>query len=91
MSDFSATASNASSFVPEAGPKHESHKSQPEEQGRNINLKDALEWLLGTTGSDEEHALTEDERAARKERRVELLVWLMNLEPRLSPYSSEPA
>lgn len=91
MSDFSAATSNVSGFVPEAAAKHENHKSTTsEEQGRNINLKDALEWLLGTHGSDEDHILSDEERVARKERRVELLVWLMNLEPRLSPYK-DPA
>ncbi len=85
MSDFSQATSIASGFVPEAAAKHENHKSTPSEE-RNINLKDALEWLLGTHTADEEHVLSDEERIARKERRVELLVWLMNLEPRLSPY-----
>ncbi|MCA9805639.1 MAG: hypothetical protein KC777_26895 [Cyanobacteria bacterium HKST-UBA02] len=56
---------------------------------REIDLKEALEWLLG---SPENHDLemSENERRARKERRLDLLIWLMNLELRLSPYS-EPA
>lgn len=93
MSDFSAVTSNAVGFVQEGAAKQENHKvAASEEQGRNINLRDAIEWLLGNQNhaSDEEHSLTDEERSARKERRKELLVWLMNLEPRLSPYK-EPA
>ncbi len=91
MSEFSAVTSNAVGFVPEGAAKQENHKiAASEDQGRNINLRDALEWLLGNHAADEEHSLTEEERSARKERRTELLVWLMNLEPRLSPYK-EPA
>lgn len=51
---------------------------------REINLRDALDWLLG---SDVDGTLPAEEQTVRKERRVDLLIWLMNLELRLSPYS----
>ena len=51
---------------------------------REINLRDALDWLLG---SDVDGNLPLEEQTVRKERRVDLLIWLMNLELRLSPYS----
>ncbi len=57
-------------------------------EGHEINLCDALEWLF--MGSESEDALSEPERQSRKERRLELLLWIMNLERRLSAYV-EPA
>jgi hypothetical protein len=55
-----------------------------------LDVKESLEWLLG---AEEESLLPNDERVIRRERRVDLLVWLLNLnlEPRLGPYGAEPA
>ena len=54
-----------------------------------LEVKESLEWLLG---AEEESLLPNDERLIRRERRVDLLVWLLNLnlEPRLGPYGAEP-
>lgn len=52
---------------------------------RPLNLRDALEWLLGAPPSEDD-VLSQEERASRRNRRMELLVWLLNLEPRLAPY-----
>ena len=67
-----------------------SHAQSLAEPPREINLREALEWLLGSSDAPEMHQLTEEEKLSRKERRMELLIWLMNLELRLSPYG-EPA
>jgi len=66
------------------------HLKQVEEPNKEINLREALEWLLGNPEVTQEVQLSEEERASRKERRMDLLMWLMNLELRLSPYR-EPA
>lgn len=54
---------------------------KPEESDGEIDLKNAFEWLLS-----DDH--TENQV---KERRCDLLIWLLNLELRLSPYVEEPA
>jgi hypothetical protein len=51
--------------------------------GHHINLREALEWLLGSPQDDQ---FSHEDKAARRNRRMELLVWLLNLEPRLAPY-----
>lgn len=56
---------------------------------KEINLQEALEWLLGSPQPQDAH-LSEDELESRKARRTELLMWLLNLELRLSPYG-DPA
>ena len=56
----------------------------------SLDVKESLEWLLG---AEDESLLPTDERLIRRERRVDLLVWLLNLnlEPRLGPYGgAEP-
>lgn len=65
-------------------------QSQDAESTREINLREALEWLLGSPEAGIDMQLSDEERANRKERRMDLLIWLMNLELRLSPYR-EPA
>ncbi len=56
----------------------------------DINLKDALQWLLGGEDSSELSFLSDEARSERQRRREDLLVWLMNLEVRLQPYG-DPA
>ncbi len=53
----------------------------------SLDLRESLELLIG---AEEEHMLPTDERLVRRERRFDLLVWLLNLEPRLGPYGHEP-
>jgi hypothetical protein len=53
--------------------------------GHHLNLREALEWLLGSPHNEDDH-LTHEDKAARRNRRMELLLWLLNLEPRLAPY-----
>lgn len=54
--------------------------------GHHLNLREALEWLLGTHAHHEEEKIPHDEKEARRNRRMDLLMWLLNLEPRLAPY-----
>ncbi|HEY9776024.1 MAG TPA: hypothetical protein V6C81_19835 [Planktothrix sp.] len=54
--------------------------------GHHLNLRDALEWLLGSAPNPEDEELSHEEKAARSNRRMDLLMWLLNLEPRLAPY-----
>jgi hypothetical protein len=49
-------------------------------------LRDALEWLLGPATNPEDDHMSHEEKNARSNRRMELLMWLLNLEPRLAPY-----
>lgn len=56
---------------------------------QEINLKEALEWLLGSPQPQDAH-LSDEELESRQARRADLLVWLLNLELRLSPYG-DPA
>lgn len=56
---------------------------------QEINLQEALEWLLGSPQPQDAH-LSDEELESRKARRADLLVWLLNLELRLSPYG-DPA
>jgi hypothetical protein len=69
-------------YVVEAGANMSFHP-------RRLEVKESLEWLLG---AEEESLLPNDERLIRRERRTDLLVWLLNLnlEPRLGPYGAEP-
>ncbi|HEY9677129.1 MAG TPA: hypothetical protein V6C76_03935 [Drouetiella sp.] len=53
---------------------------------RTFDVKESLEWLLGP---EEEHLHTE-EKSAIRERRFDLLLWLLNLEPRLGHYGGDP-
>src|SRR5271170_6156773 len=63
--------------------------AQEEETKAHIpNLRHGLEWLLGQSGDINEVSSSESE-LARHERRIELLVWLLNLEKRLPPYGDE--
>ena len=59
-------------------------KPTPQEAPKEINLREALEWLLGSPDPDEQYS--EEEKAIRRERRLDLLMWIMNLEVRLSAY-----
>ena len=59
---------------------------QGAEEAGELDLREALEWLLGSPEPQEEE-LHQEELAARQERRMDLILWLMNLELRLSPYS----
>ncbi len=55
----------------------------------SLNLRDALEWLLGPTTNPEDDHMSHEEKNARSNRRMELLMWLLNLEPRLAPYGEQ--
>lgn len=53
---------------------------------RTFDVKESLEWLLGP----EEDTLQCDDKLAIRERRFDLLLWLLNLEPRLGNYGGDP-
>lgn len=54
---------------------------------RTFDVRESLEWLLGP----EEDTLHSDDKLAIRERRFDLLLWLLNLEPRLGHYGGDPA
>jgi len=53
---------------------------------RHLDLRESLEWLLGATPEHEDLDMPADEKSARRNRRMDLLLWILNLEPRLAPY-----
>ena len=56
-----------------------------------LDLRQSLDWLLGTgNGNDLEHDLSHEELQEKQKRRLDLLLWILHLEPRLTPYG-EPA
>ena len=58
-------------------------EAEPSTNTPDINLKEALQWLLGGEEQNELSFLSEEARQERQRRREDLLVWLMNLEVRL--------
>lgn len=48
-----------------------------------LDVKESLEWLLGP---EEDATLQCEDKLAVRERRFDLLLWLLNLEPRLGNY-----
>lgn len=99
MTDFLVTQNNSSGLPASKDWQQESYSQTQlkvtvdatQDSPKEVNLRDALEWLLRNPEGDHEvHHGTEEERSRRKERKVDLLIWLMNLERRLSPYH-EPA
>lgn len=53
---------------------------------RHLDLRESLEWLLGAAPEQEDLDIPADEKSARRNRRMDLLLWILNLEPRLAPY-----
>ncbi|MEZ4542314.1 MAG: hypothetical protein R3C24_00245 [Cyanobacteriota/Melainabacteria group bacterium] len=81
MTDFVTSTSNPMSLPNDTDWQDKAYARKPEESDGEIDLKNAFEWLLS-----DDH--TENQV---KERRCDLLIWLLNLELRLSPYVEEPA
>ncbi len=80
MTDFVATTSN--SFSPQGDSDWQDKAySRPDLHEAEIDLSGAFDWLI----SPETEVTVEPEESVR-ERRLDLLIWLMNLELRLSPY-----
>ncbi|MBU6451571.1 MAG: hypothetical protein KGS72_07330 [Cyanobacteria bacterium REEB67] len=52
-----------------------------------VDLKEALNVVVGEDQSLVE--LSQDELSALEQRRVDLMIWLLNLEKRLSPYTAD--
>ncbi len=92
MTDFLVSQSNSAGFSASdwQSESYAHQRSSESESAREINLREALEWLLGSPDACIDAHLSDEEKANRKERRMDLLIWLMNLELRLSPYR-EPA
>lgn len=53
---------------------------------RHLDVRESLEWLLGPAPDHEELDMAPEEKSALKDRRMDLLLWILNLEPRLAPY-----
>jgi len=49
-----------------------------------FDLRESLDWLLRADADEE--IISPEEGTIRRERRFELLLWLLHLEPRLGPY-----
>lgn len=97
MTDFLVSQTNITAGLPasdtwqnESYTTHLKAQAEATPEAKELNLREALEWLLGSAEPTTESNLTEEEKANRKERRMDLLMWIMNLELRLSPYR-EPA
>jgi len=73
-----------SSFEPQGPGSLLRPSTQPHHH--SLNLRDALEWLLGAATNPEDDHMSHEEKSARSNRRMELMMWLLNLEPRLAPY-----
>lgn len=97
MSDWT-TIANANPFCLPGDPDHEKNQTEAKStqsasasapaNGKPaplLNLREALEWLLGAPHTHDDD-LTHEEKAARRHRRMELLMWILHLEPRLAPY-----
>jgi hypothetical protein len=83
---FHLTGNQQTDFEPQAdGSSNRLQASQNQTPHHHLNLRDALDWLLGGVHHDEEE-LSQDDKTARRHRRMDLLMWLLNLEPRLAPY-----
>ena len=63
--------------------------AQPDSKACLLDIRESIEWLLGRADQAEDRKLTLAEKIARQERRLELLIWLLNLERRLPPYGEE--
>ncbi|MDZ4836117.1 MAG: hypothetical protein SGJ27_20250 [Candidatus Melainabacteria bacterium] len=97
MTDFLVSPNNTSGLPASTTWQQESYNAQlkgttdaAQEPAREVNLREALEWLLRNPEGHEVPQVNEEEKTRRKERKVDLLIWLLNLELRLSPYH-EPA
>jgi hypothetical protein len=51
-----------------------------------VDLRQALSFVIDEEGPKE---LSEDELSALEQRRLDLIMWLLNLELRLSPYCAD--
>jgi hypothetical protein len=59
--------------------------------GGQHDLRQSLDWLLRAgTANEHEHDLSHEELQEKQRRRLDLLLWILHLEPRLTPYG-EPA
>jgi hypothetical protein len=78
----SASALLSGQFTFDASASEKENPNDPLKT-KQLDLKESLEWLLG---SDDDFSLPQEERSMRRERRFELLLWILNLELRLNPY-----
>ncbi len=99
MTDFMVSPNNPTGLPATENWQQESYSNNTQlkvtldasqEPAKEVNLRDALEWLLRNPEGVDTHHDNEEEKSRRTERKVDLLIWLLNLERRLSPYH-EPA
>jgi hypothetical protein len=85
--DSFVAKSNGFNSVPvqEYGSQHNYVETDALSFEPRMDMKESLELILG---AEDENRLPSDERLVRRERRFDLLVWLLNLnlDPRLGPY-----
>ncbi len=77
--DFTAETPTASSET----------SSQAASGSGQHDLRQSFDWLLGS-GHEHDNELSQEELQEKQKRRLDLLLWILHLEPRLTPYG-EPA
>jgi hypothetical protein len=60
---------------------------QDDQSDVKVDLKEALNVVVGEDQNLVD--LSQDELSALEQRRVDLMIWLLNLEKRLSPYTAD--
>lgn len=78
MTDFVTTTSTSNKGYLEPAEGASSHG--------DVNLIEALDWILH---SSEGHNISFEPDDTLTKRRLDLLMWIMNLERRLSPYPTQ--
>ncbi|MBS2006885.1 MAG: hypothetical protein JST01_07590 [Cyanobacteria bacterium SZAS TMP-1] len=54
-----------------------------------VDLRQALNFVIEEDSATADAALSDDEVTALEQRRLDLIMWLLNLELRLSPYTAD--
>ncbi|MBS1993812.1 MAG: hypothetical protein JSS83_25020 [Cyanobacteria bacterium SZAS LIN-3] len=54
-----------------------------------VDLRQALNFVIEEDSAIADAALSDDEVTALEQRRLDLIMWLLNLELRLSPYTAD--
>ena len=78
MTDFVTTTNTSSNGYIEPSEGSGTHQ--------DVNLMEALDWILN---SSEGQSISFEPDDTLTQRRLDLLMWIMNLERRLSPYPAQ--
>jgi len=86
VSDF-AISNLPTISVAAASVQQEQTEIAPEAGEVTVDLRQALSFVIDEESSSAE--VSADELAALEQRRLDLIMWLLNLEVRLSPYCAD--